>query len=95
VRATAPPAPPLFAPTYAATAHVHGALPPDLQARSLDGLLAEVEAWTLTTCGPALLFGDALPADREAAVAEQLARYTGLAVDDVRLRRGDQRRRPA
>ncbi len=68
----------LFVPTYAATAHYHEALAPDLQARALDDLLEEVEAWTLGTYGPALLHGDALPADEADAIAERLARYTGL-----------------
>jgi carboxypeptidase C (cathepsin A) len=77
----------LYAPTYAATAHFHGALAPDLQARSLDDLLDEVEAWTLATYGPALLLGDALPPDRADEVAAQLARYTGLDVGYVRRSR--------
>ncbi len=77
----------LFVPTYAATAPYHGALAPDLQARALDDVLAEVEAWTMATYGPALLVGDALPPDRADEVAAQLARYTGLDVGYVRRSR--------
>jgi carboxypeptidase C (cathepsin A) len=68
----------LFLPTYAAAAHFHRALPADLQARPLADVLAEVEAWSLAEYGPALLLGDALPDERGDAVAQQLARYTGL-----------------
>jgi carboxypeptidase C (cathepsin A) len=77
----------LFVPTYAAAAHYHGALSADLQARPLDELLAEVERWALDEYGPALLQGDALPADRAERVALDLARYTGLDVDYVRRSR--------
>jgi carboxypeptidase C (cathepsin A) len=68
----------LFLPTYAAAAHYHGRLDAELQARPIDDLLAEVEAWTLDRYGPALLRGDALPAEEADALAADLARYTGL-----------------
>jgi carboxypeptidase C (cathepsin A) len=77
----------LFVPTYAAAAHYHGALAPDLQARPLDDLLAEVERWTLEAYGPALLQGDALPAAHGERIAVELARYTGLDVGYVRRSR--------
>lgn len=77
----------LYAPTYAAAAHYHGALDAALQALPLAQLLAEVEEWTLAEYGPALLRGDALPAERAEAIAAQLARYTGLDVDYVRRSR--------
>lgn len=79
--------PMLFVPTYAAAAHYHRALDADLQARPLADLLAEVEAWTLQTYGPALLVGDALPDARADEIAAQLARYTGLDVGYVRRSR--------
>jgi carboxypeptidase C (cathepsin A) len=77
----------LFVPTYTAAAHYHGALAPDLQARPLDDLLAEVERWALEAYGPALLQGDALPAAHGERIAVELARYTGLDVDYVRRSR--------
>jgi carboxypeptidase C (cathepsin A) len=77
----------LFVPTYAAAAHFHGALAADLQARTVDDLLAEVERWALEDYGPALLQGDALPAERYDRIAAELARYTGLDVDYVRRSR--------
>jgi carboxypeptidase C (cathepsin A) len=70
--------PMLFVPTYAATAHYHRALVPELQARPLASLLEEVELWSLTRYGPALLQGDALPEAEAAAIVAELARYTGL-----------------
>jgi len=77
----------LFVPTYAAAAHYHGALDAELQARTLDELLAEVERWTLERYGPALLRGDALPPDEAERLALELARYTGLDADYVRRSR--------
>jgi carboxypeptidase C (cathepsin A) len=77
----------LFVPTYAAAAHFHGALAEDLQARPLDDVLAEVERWALEDYGPALLQGDALPAEQGERIAADLARYTGLGLDYVRRSR--------
>ncbi len=81
--------PMLFLPTYTATAHHHGALDAELQARELDDLMAEVEAWSLDVYGPALLKGDALPEEQRQQVSAQLARYSGLDpayVDRSRMR---------
>lgn len=77
----------LFLPTYTAAAHYHRVLEPDLLERPLADVLAEVEAWALAEYGPALLLGDALPAERSEAVAARLARYTGLDVGYVRRSR--------
>jgi carboxypeptidase C (cathepsin A) len=74
----------LFLPTYAATAWYHQQLDDDLQQQPLRAFLDEVEAFAHETYAPALLRGGALPADEQQAVAEQLARYTGLSVDYVR-----------
>jgi carboxypeptidase C (cathepsin A) len=79
----------LFLPTYAATAWYHRRLPPDLQARSLRDVLAEVEAWAETEYTVALAKGDRLTGDERAAVIDTLARYTGLEarfIDYSRLR---------
>lgn len=67
----------LFLPTYAATAHYHHRLPPELQA-DLGRTLAEVEAFALGDYAAALLLGDALPAAAAADIVARLARYTGL-----------------
>ena len=75
----------LFLPTYAATAWYHGKLPTDLQARDLAAVLAEVEAWAAGDYTVALARGSALPAAERAAVAERLARYTGLSPRYVEL----------
>jgi carboxypeptidase C (cathepsin A) len=68
----------LFLPTYAATAWRHKRLPADLQSRDLADVLTEVEAWAGGDYTVALAKGAALTGDERAAVAEQLARYTGL-----------------
>ena len=70
----------LFLPTYAATAWYHKRLAPDLQARSARRRCGEVEAvrrWANTRgrcCKDAALTRRA----NAMAIAEQLARYTGL-----------------
>jgi carboxypeptidase C (cathepsin A) len=79
----------LFLPTYAATAWYHDRLPPDLQAQPLDDVLAEVEEWATGEYVVALALGDRLIGQARAAVASQLARYTGLSetyVDQTDLR---------
>lgn len=77
----------LFAPTYAAAAHYHGVLAPELQALPVAELLDEVERWTLDRYGPALLRGDTLEPAEADAIAAELARYTGLDVGYVRRSR--------
>jgi carboxypeptidase C (cathepsin A) len=67
----------LFLPTYAATAWHHKRLTPDLQ-RDLPATLREVEAWAAGEYAAALVKGAALPPGERAAVADRLARYTGL-----------------
>jgi carboxypeptidase C (cathepsin A) len=75
--------PVLYLPTYAATAWFHGKLAPDLQARPLRALLDEVEAFAAGRYAQALFRGSRLPADERAAIAREVARYTGLAADYV------------
>jgi carboxypeptidase C (cathepsin A) len=80
----------LFLPTYAATAFYHKRLAPELQA-DLGTTLAEAEAFALGDYAAALLQGDALSAERRAAVVTGLARYTGLSPtyverSDLRIR---------
>jgi carboxypeptidase C (cathepsin A) len=67
-----------FLPSYAATGWYHHRLAPELQAKTVEQLMAEVKQWAVTQYGPALVMGDRLPAEQRAAIASQLARYTGL-----------------
>jgi carboxypeptidase C (cathepsin A) len=83
----------LFLPTYAATAWYHHKLPADLQAKTLEDLTAEVEAWAISDYTVILAKGDRLTADERAAAVDQLARYTGLTrqfIDYTNLRVRDQ-----
>ncbi len=75
--------PVLFLPTYAATAWYHRKLAPDLQAKPLRALLDEVEAFASGRYANALFRGSRLPADERAAIAREVARYTGLAPEYV------------
>ena len=68
----------LFLPSFAATAWYHGALE---DARSLEDLLVEVEAFAIDEYAPALLKGAALSGEARAAIIEKLARYTSLSAD--------------
>jgi carboxypeptidase C (cathepsin A) len=70
----------LFLPTYTATAWYHGRLDADLQT-DLGQTLAEVETFALNEYNLALMQGAALPAAEQQAIAEKLARYTGLSTD--------------
>lgn len=71
-------------PSLTATAWYHGQLGEDLQNTDLEELLAEVETWAINEYLVALVKGDSLSPDEFDAVAEQLARYTGLTTDFVR-----------
>ncbi len=74
----------LFLPYYAATAWFHKKLSRDLQAKDLEVLLPEVEAFTLDELLPALARGGSLPdADRE-RLSARYAKYSGLDVGAVR-----------
>lgn len=73
----------LFLPTYAATAWYHGQLPPDLQAKRVQDVVAEVETWAETGYTVALAKGDRLTGEERAAVIGTLARYTGLSPDFI------------
>lgn len=73
----------LFLPTYTATAWYHKRLPADLQEKTLQEVLREVEAWASTTYLQAMFKGDALQGDERAAIRRDLARYSGLTEDVV------------
>ncbi|OJU10692.1 MAG: peptidase S10 [Alphaproteobacteria bacterium 64-11] len=66
-------------PTYAATAWYHDKLSGTKPA-ALEPFLKEVERFATTDYAQALAEGSQLPADRKQAIAETLARYTGLPV---------------
>ncbi len=69
----------LYLPAFAATAHYHKKLAPELQA-DLDMTLREARAFAQGEYAVALLKGAAFSEPERHAIAEQLARYTGLGV---------------
>ncbi|MEM9802672.1 MAG: peptidase S10 [Planctomycetota bacterium] len=71
----------LFLPTYTATAWFHGRLGEDMA--DLDATLREVEEFALGEYASALMQGAKLAPDRRRAVAERVARYTGLSPEYV------------
>ncbi len=66
-----------YLPSYTATAHYHGKLPPDLQA-DREKALAEAKTFAQGDYALALLKGSALPAAERTRIATELARLTGL-----------------
>jgi len=72
----------LFLPTYTATAWFHQCLAEELQ-QDLHSTLQEVEAFAAGEYALALMKGAALPADERAAIAQKLARYTGLSPEYI------------
>jgi carboxypeptidase C (cathepsin A) len=66
-----------FLPSYTATAHFHGKLPPDLQA-DRNKAIAEARAFAQSDYALALLKGASLPAAERTRIAEKLVRLTGL-----------------
>lgn len=79
----------LFLPSYTATAWHHRKLPADLQAKPLEEVLRQAEAFAAGDYSQALLLGTALPAERRRTVGREFARLTGLSeayVDRADLR---------
>ena len=72
----------VFLPGLTATAHYHGKLAPELQA-DLNKAHAEARAFAFGEYATALLQGAALPADARRKIAEKVARFTGLSVEQV------------
>jgi carboxypeptidase C (cathepsin A) len=68
----------LFVPGYAATAWYHKALPGDLQALSLEEVVKQATDFALGDYTLAMMKGQSLGDDERNAVAEKLARFTGL-----------------
>ena len=67
----------LYIPAYAATAWYHGRLSRELQ-RDRKKTLEQARSFALDRYAPALLQGANLPARERAAIAGELARFTGL-----------------
>jgi len=76
--------PMLYLPTYAATAWTHKKLPADLQKKSLPTLMKEVEAFAANEYAHALFQGDSLAPKDFNAMAEKVARYSGLSAAYVK-----------
>jgi carboxypeptidase C (cathepsin A) len=68
---------PLYLPSFAATAHYHGALDDELKARELDDFVEEVERFAIEAYTPALMLGDRLEGPRRDRIVRTLARFTG------------------
>ncbi len=66
-----------FLPSYTATAHFHGKLPPDLQADRAKAI-SEARTFAQGEYANALIRGASLPAADRTRIAEKLARLTGL-----------------
>ena len=69
-------------PYFAATAWHHKVLSEDLQAKTLEDLLAEVEKYAINEVIPAITQGGFIEEQRKNDVANQLAKYTGLRASD-------------
>ena len=64
---------------YCATAWYHKKLAPDLQAKDLEELLPEVEAFTIAELIPILAQGGFVDAGQRGAIASSIARFSGMA----------------
>lgn len=73
----------LSLPYYAATAWYHRVLPPELQSRDLDEVLAEVEEFTIEELIPALSRGGYLDEARRQEISRRVAHYSGLPLQTV------------
>ena len=70
-------------PYFTATAWYHKALAKDLQSKQLLEILPEVEAFTIEKYLPALAKGGFISAEEKQAIAEQVAHYSGLSIQEV------------
>lgn len=70
-------------PYFAATAWYHKVLAADLQQKDLYDILPEVEEFTLNKYLPALAKGAFISAEEKQQIAEQVARYSGISVQNV------------
>lgn len=70
-------------PYFAATAWYHKALADDLQNQDLLEILPEIEQFTVEKYLPALAKGGFISAEEKQTIAQQVARYSGLSVQEV------------
>jgi carboxypeptidase C (cathepsin A) len=77
----------LFVPGYAAAAWYHKALPGDLQALPLEEVVKQATEFAMGDYTLAMMKGQSLSDDEYNAVAEKLARYTGLSKEYVKRAR--------
>ena len=70
-------------PYFAAAAWYHQALEPSLQQQDLAVILPQVEQFTINKYLPALAKGGFIKADEKLAIAQQVAKYSGLSLDAV------------
>src|SRR6266852_8113604 len=68
----------MYLPSYAATAWYHKKLPRDMQAKSVQKVVAEAEEWAANDYTLALEKGDRLTAQERQEVVAKLSHYTGL-----------------
>src|SRR5256884_2221489 len=79
----------MYLPSYAATAWYHKKLSSDLQSRSVQDLVAEVEQWAASDYTLALEKGDRLTQQERQDAIAKMSRYTGLSsqfIDNANLR---------
>jgi len=79
----------MFLPSYAATAWYHKKLSSDLQSKSVQQIVSEVEQWAASDYMLALGKGDRLAGQERQDVVGKLSRYTGLSsqfIDNANLR---------
>lgn len=74
----------LFVPGYTAAAWYHKALPGDLQALSLEEVVKQATAFAFNEYTLAMMKGQALGDEERDAIAEKLARFTGLSKEYVK-----------
>jgi len=70
-------------PYYTAAAWYHGMLPAELQAKSLEEVLPESEAYTIDHFMPALIRAGSLTQSEREVIAEKVAYYSGLSKEVV------------
>lgn len=79
----------MYLPSYAATAWYHKKLPRDMQAKSVQKVVAEAEEWAANDYTLALEKGDRLSAPERQETINKLARFTGIDpkfIDNANLR---------
>jgi carboxypeptidase C (cathepsin A) len=70
-------------PYFAATAWYHKMLPADLQQKDLNDVLPEVENFTINELIPAFAKGGFIDSTQKQAIAQKVARYSGLPLKTV------------